>query len=189
MVIDDVDGLYSSREGTRILKSLCQTEPVKTLSWNSDTPALRREAIPREFTTISHVALIANVWKTLDGNVSAVEDRGICLLFEPSAMEVHMRTGSWFWDQDIFDFVGERLHLIPEISMRFYRTLSELKKARIDWRAFAVQRSMSGSARRANEKVPRLVLKNSPPQEPREALLDATLASHLQERGRRWENN
>ncbi len=145
IVIDDVDALYSSREGLRILKSLCQTEPIKTVSWNSETPTLRRDGIPRKFTTVSRVAIIANEWKTLDRNVSALEDRGVCILFEPTPLEVHLRTGAWFWDQEIFDFLGERLRLFPELSMRIYRQLSELKEAGIDWRSFALKRALSGT--------------------------------------------
>ena len=34
------------------------------------------------------------------------------MIFEPSAREVHVRTAEWFWDQEIFDFIGERLHLL-----------------------------------------------------------------------------
>ena len=31
LVLDDIDGLYADRSGIRLLKALCQTEPVKTL--------------------------------------------------------------------------------------------------------------------------------------------------------------
>ena len=33
LVLDDIDGLYADRSGIRLLKALCQTEPVKTLGW------------------------------------------------------------------------------------------------------------------------------------------------------------
>ena len=160
-MIDDVDGLYSSRDGLRLPKSLCQTEPLKTVSWHSDVPTLRREGIPHTFKTISHVAIIANEWRTLDKNVSAVEDRGICLLFEPTPLKIHAQTGSWFWDQEIFDFIGERLHLLPELSMRLYCQLWELKEAGINWRSFALQRSLSGTTRQPSEEPPKIVLETS----------------------------
>jgi hypothetical protein len=144
VVIDDVDGLYASSDGLRLLKSVCQSEPVKTVSWHSDVPTPRREGIPRLFHTTSHVVIIANEWRTLDRNVAALEDRGICVTFEPTPLEVHTRTGAWFWDQEIFDFLGERLHLFTELSMRLYRQLWELKTAGIDWRAFALRRILSG---------------------------------------------
>ncbi len=226
VVIDDVDALYSSCGGLRLLKCLCQTEPLKTVSWHSEVPTLKREGIPREFTTISRVAIVANEWKTLNRNVGAVEDRGICVLLEPTPLEIHVRTGSWFWDQEIFDFIGERLHFFPALSMRLYRQLWELKEAGINWHSFALQRSVSRTASlvaelkadpsysmekervrafiargggsratyfnhakklRPASDPPRIVLKNSPPKAPKEALLEESLLKVL--RRRRWENN
>ena len=73
--------------------------------------------------------------------------------------------------------------------MRLYRQLWELKEAGINWRSYALQRSLSGTTRRPTEDPPKIVLENSPPQEPMEALLDATLPRRLQGRGGRWENN
>ncbi len=73
--------------------------------------------------------------------------------------------------------------------MRLYYQLWELKEAGINWRSYALQRSLSGVTRRLGEEPPKIVLENSPPEEPREALLDAALTTRLQERGGRWENN
>lgn len=64
---------------------------------------------------------------------SAVEDQGDVLLFEPSGLEVHRRTAAWFWDQEIFDFVGDHLYLIDEPFMRDYYRAWELKRAGMDW--------------------------------------------------------
>ena len=112
IVLDDVDSLYADRAAVRLLKCLCQTERQKTLAWHSYAKALEREDIPREFTTESRVVIIANVWKTLNSNVTAIEDRGHVLLFEPSPLEVHCRVAQWFWDQEVYDFVAQ--HLAPD---------------------------------------------------------------------------
>ena len=53
LVLDDVDGLYADRSGVRLLKALCQTEPVKTLSWHAATPVLQRRGVPARFSTPS----------------------------------------------------------------------------------------------------------------------------------------
>ena len=50
-VLDDLDGLYGSRDGIRLLKCLTQTEPQKSVSWYTDAvlPAaaeLRRNGQP-----------------------------------------------------------------------------------------------------------------------------------------------
>ena len=81
---------------------------------------MARDGIPRQFTTTSRVAIITNAWKTLNRDVAALQDRGHVVLFQPSAVEIHLRTAEWFWDQEIFDFLGERLHWLAEASMRHY---------------------------------------------------------------------
>ena len=146
VVLDDLDGLYASRDGIRLLKSLTQSEPHKSVSWYTDAATLAREQIPRGFRTTSRVAIITNEWKTLNRNVAALEDRGHVVIFEPSPLEVHLRTAGWFWDQEIFDFVAARLHLIQEASMRHYLAAWELKQADMDWRSLVLSRCLSGAA-------------------------------------------
>ena len=146
IVLDDIDGLYSNREGVRLLKCLTQTELQKTVSWQTDAATLAREEIPREFRTSSRVTIITNEWKTLNRNVAALQDRGHLVIFEPGPLEVHQRTADWFWDQEIFDFIGERLHLITEPSMRHYVAAWELNQAGIDWRSLVLSRCLSGKA-------------------------------------------
>jgi hypothetical protein len=144
VIIDDVDSLYADRAAVRLLKGLCQTDRRKTVAWESDAPALRREAIPRRFTTASRVLIIANAWKTLNVHVTALEDRGHLLHFEPTALEVHTRTASWFWDQEVFDWIGQHLHLIERPSMRLYLAAWELKVAAMDWRGNLLSRWLAG---------------------------------------------
>ena len=139
-VIDDVDSLYSDRHAVRLLKTLCQTDPQKHLAWHSMTAALEREEVPREFNTTAHLAIVANEWQSLNVNISAIEDRGNVILFEPSPLEVHLRVAEWFDQQDIFDFVAQHLHLISSPSMRDYVGGSELKAAGFDWRALLLER-------------------------------------------------
>jgi hypothetical protein len=146
VVLDDLDGLYVSRDGIRLLKCLTQSEPVKRVSWHTDAPTLARDEIPRQFTTTSRVAIITNDWKTLNRDVAALQDRGHVVLFQPSAREIHLRTAEWFWDQEIFDFLGERLHWLQEASMRHYVAAWELKQAGLDWRSLVLSRCLSGRA-------------------------------------------
>src|ERR1700694_5435758 len=87
IVLDDVDGLYRDRQGIRLLKALCQTDKLKTVSWQ--TAVATRVGIPRQFSTTSRVAIIANEWTSLNADVAALEDRGHCLHFTPNASEVH----------------------------------------------------------------------------------------------------
>jgi hypothetical protein len=146
LVLDDVDRLYADRCGIRLLKALCQSEPTKTLSWHTATPILNRREVPSRFTTTSRVALIGNDWKTLNADVAALEDRGHVLVFEPTALEVHRHAASWYWDQEIFDFIACRLHLIAQHSLRMYLQAWELKQAGLDWRQAVLCRFLAGPA-------------------------------------------
>jgi len=146
LVLDDVDGLYRDRQGIRLLKTLCQTDPVKTVSWHTAVSAGSNSRIPRQFNTTSRVAIIANRWQALNADVSALEDRGHCVQFAPDVLEVHRQAASWFWDQDIFDFVGAHLHLTEAHSLRVYVLAWELRKAGLDWRQAVLSRCLTGPA-------------------------------------------
>ena len=132
VVLDDVDSLYTDRDCVRLLKCLCQTDPVKSVSWYTGAVG-RNKDIPKQFETSSKVIIVANEWKTLSENVRAVENRGHLLFFEPSPAEVHRKVGEWFWDQEVYDFMAENLHLLPGLSMRHYVQAAELKDAGMEW--------------------------------------------------------
>ena len=146
IVLDDVDGLYRDHQGIRLLKSLCQSDKVKTVSWQTAVATRDRPGIPRQFATTSRVAIIANQWKALNADVAALEDRGHCLQFAPSALEVHRQAAGWFWDQDVFDFVAAHLHVTDHHSLRTYVLAWELKKAGLNWRQAVLSRCLTGVA-------------------------------------------
>ncbi|MFO0838324.1 MAG: hypothetical protein U1D55_07320 [Phycisphaerae bacterium] len=135
LIIDDADTLFADRTCVPLLKGLLETEQTKLVSWYSQ--AIDDAAIPRSFTTTSPVAILCNQWTTLNQNMRAVEDRGIFLHFAPSVYAVHKKIGdtAWFDDVEVYEFIGQHLHLITEPSMRYYVKGSELRRAGIsDWR-------------------------------------------------------
>jgi len=134
VVIDDADGLITSRDGIRLLKCLCQTELEKTVGWHSSASKLEELEIPKSFKTQNRVCIIANDWLTLDANVRALEDRGHLIWFKPSSAEVHQRVKEWFDDAEVYDFIGCHLELLPFVSMRHYVNARELKLAGMDWK-------------------------------------------------------
>ncbi len=142
MVLDDVDSLYAERNAVRLLKCLCQTDPVKRVSWQTASTALDKQGIPRSFETRSRIVIIANEWKTLDRNVAAVQDRGHVIRFEPTAAEVHREVRHWFDDDEIYDWFGRHLSLVVTPSMRQYVRAAELKAAGLDWRAMVLQEAL-----------------------------------------------
>ena len=132
-------------------KGLCQTEEEKTVAWHSDARSLERQSIPREFTTKSRVIIISNDWKTLDKNVAALQDRGHVLIFQPSAAEVHRKAGTWFDDQEIYEWFAANLHRVREPSMRHYVRAKELKAAGMDWTEVLASEAENRRARLAGE--------------------------------------
>ncbi len=133
IVMDDIDSIFRDTRAVKLLKLLCQTDPIKQVAWNTAATHLTQGNLPRTFQTRSRVALIANDWETLNANVEAVEDRGHLLFFEPTAEEIHHEVAQWFWDEQIFNWIGANWHLIPDLTMREYVKASELKEAQIDW--------------------------------------------------------
>ncbi|MEX0702931.1 MAG: hypothetical protein WD069_12620 [Planctomycetales bacterium] len=146
LVLDDVDGLHRDHRGVRLLKTLCQSEPSKRLCWMTAAAELEKRGIPRQFDTTSRVAIIANRWETLNADVAALQDRGHVLHFEPSAGEVHRHCAEWFWNQEIFDFVGRHLHLMASPSLRTYGLAWELMHAGLPWRPSVLSRCLTGPA-------------------------------------------
>jgi hypothetical protein len=139
VIIDDVDGLYADRVSVSLLKSLCQTNPVKTISWISSPRFLKREGLPPHFETKSRVAIVGNEWKTLNKNVAALEDRGHVVIFEPGAKEVHEQAGDWFQDPEIYEWFGKNLARVHYPSFRNYIRAAELKASGIEWRSILGQ--------------------------------------------------
>jgi hypothetical protein len=134
VVIDDVDSLYSDRNGIRLCKCLCQTDEVKSVAWHSAVRVLEKAGIPRQFETRSRVIIISNDWKTLNRNVAALQDRGHVLAFCPTASEVHQKAVQWFQDQEILAWFESNLARISEPSLRLYVRAAELKRSGLEWR-------------------------------------------------------
>jgi hypothetical protein len=151
VVIDDVDALYADSSGVRLLKCLCQTEEEKAVAWHSDARSLERQGIPREFVTKSRVVIISNDWQTLNKNVAALQDRGHVLFFKPSAAEVHEKAGTWFDDQEIYEWFAKNLHRVREPSLRHYVRAKELKAAGMDWTEVLAAEDENPRARLAAE--------------------------------------
>jgi hypothetical protein len=143
IVLDDIDGLMASPQGVRLLKALAQTDPEKTLCWETNAAALERKEIPRSYKTRSHLCILSNS-RYVSEDTRALEDRGHVLVFDPSPLEVHKQASNWFWDQEVFDFVGQYLHVLPLHSLRTYLTAWERKNAGLPWQSAVLDRCLSG---------------------------------------------
>ena len=143
VVLDDLDRLYANPDCVRILKPLCNTRRAKRISWLSNAVTAIPE-LPTEFTTTSNVMLIANEWRSLNGNVRALEDRMIILSFNPTIKEIHRKTAEWFDEPEIYHFIGSYLPHIPQLSMRYYEKAKRLRNAGfLDWKKSLLQMMLS----------------------------------------------
>ena len=139
VVLDDLDRLYADPDCVRLLKPLCNTVKDKRLHWLTNL-TMNDGGLPSSFTTSSRVILIANEWRSLNPNVRALEDRAIILHFDPANEEVHRKVLEWFDDQEVYEFLGRIMPVIPSISMRHYCKGSQLRRAGlVDWRTSLLQ--------------------------------------------------
>jgi hypothetical protein len=121
----------------------------KLVQWTSTAPALKAASAPQSFTTTSKVAFIANRFVFgQEEEYAAIADRGHVVFFDPAPVEVHQNVGAWFWDQEVFDYIGERLHLVDNISARVYLRAAERHAAGGDWRKLIEECFCKNHARR-----------------------------------------
>jgi len=134
VVIDDEDTFHADPRKVNQMKSLCNTEPVKTINWGTTSRLLDDHDIPESFQTISKVMVITNHVTVASPSTAALFDRGTVLSFEPAASEVHAQVTRWLDDGEILSFFERWLRIIPSPSMRLYTKAREMKAAGIDWR-------------------------------------------------------
>ena len=148
LVLDDIDHVTRDSAKLALLKCLLETTALKTLTWH--TAVARREGLPTRFETRSRVILLANRWTTADADVVAVEDRVHVYEFVPDNLEVHTRAATFFWDQTVYDYIGERLGLFPRLTLRHYVLAWEKKLAGlgqgVGWRDYLLSRGLKGNA-------------------------------------------
>lgn len=135
IVIDDGELLWKEKDGRILLRSLTEAETYKEVFWASANKDLQKQGIPTSFRTRSKVAVICN--KFVFGHADeyeAIMDRAQMVYFVPTPLEVHGNTAGWYWDQEIYDYIGSRLSVITNLTARTYIKAWEQKWAGMDWR-------------------------------------------------------
>lgn len=130
LLFDDVDQFRG--ESLSLLKSLCETQKVKTVSWLSSRKL--PVDLPDTVHTSSRVVILTNSWQSTSIHLSALESRGIVLTFTPTNREIHNKACT-FTDPDITRYLGRYLPLIPEgtLTLRMYAHLNRMKQVDIYW--------------------------------------------------------
>jgi hypothetical protein len=131
VILDDANDLMSQRLCRDYVSALTETERYKRLDYGTKTKILEEEAVPKFFWTASPVCLIANHWNAHDPVFRALESRAEFVFFDPDWAEVYREVGKWFWDQDIYDYVWERLDVLREPDVRLFVKAYNRKKAKL----------------------------------------------------------
>ena len=143
VVYDDGERLWADSNGRFLLRDSTECKPRKWVHWRTENKDLERQHIPKLFETTSRACrVIMNRFAFGDAyEYDAIIDRGHFVYFDPTALEIHRNTVLWFWDQEIFDFVGYDFCLIDpnKLSARTYVKAWE-RRPKGDWQEFIVAR-------------------------------------------------
>jgi hypothetical protein len=142
LIFDDSERLWAESTGRYLLRDLTECKPSKWANWRTDNKELERQGIPKSFETSSRVCLLMNRFAFGDAlEYDAIVDRAQFIYFDPPPLEIHKNTALWFWDQEIFDFIGEHLPIVDSerLSSRTYVKAYE-RKAKGDWKEFIARR-------------------------------------------------
>lgn len=136
VVIDDADGVMSDRKCREYVKILTETNPVKTLQYDS-ARMNADDGVPSRFDTTSPCCIIVNDWKSKDPIYNALESRAEFVYFAPNWNEVYKEAARWFWDQEILDYVHEKIEVLKQPDVRLLVKAYNRKKAGttlLNWR-------------------------------------------------------
>ena len=136
--IDDADDFFADARNREQTKHISETDKFKLMVHSTLAKELVAQDVPQEFWTTSPVCLIRNVWDSQDHTTNAIESRGTVIVFEPTWAEAYAYIGEWFWDQEIYDYLWEKLPLLREPDIRLMRKAYDLKTSNIPglpWRS------------------------------------------------------
>jgi hypothetical protein len=125
IIFDDADGLVKDVQALNLLKTLCQTDQDKRVSWHTQRSP---KDLPTSFGTSSPVCILTNHWGTTSAQLQAIADRGVHTVFTPDTAAIHAYAWA-FAAPTIHTFVGHYLPLIQSLSLRSYVLASEISQA------------------------------------------------------------
>ena len=128
VAIDDADDFLNTKKLREQVKHLTETDPYKKIDYGSTTKILVQMGVPSFFFTTSSCAIICNTWDSDDPICWGIESRAEFIHFTPSWAEVYNEIGKWFWDQEIYDYLWERLPSLREPDMRLVVRAWDRKK-------------------------------------------------------------
>jgi len=142
LTFDDAERLWGDSSGRYLLRDLTECKFRKPVNWQTDNKVLARLGIPKFFETSSRVALIMNRFAFGDADEDdAIVYRAQFIYFDPTPLEIHKNAALWFWDQEVYDYIADRLRIVDpdKLSARAYVKAFE-RKPKGDWKEFIDRR-------------------------------------------------
>ncbi len=127
-MIDDANEFLAEKLNQQFVRSLTETDAYKRMEYDSASKTFQAMEIPSHFYTKSPVCIISNWWADTP-LFRALESRAEFFNFAPSCCELHREVGTWFWDQEIYDYVGKNLHKLRSPDARLYVKAANRKEA------------------------------------------------------------
>ena len=142
VLFDEIDGLLGNPKHVGLLKQLCETREKKRIMWASSDPrAAEIDGGVGHFHTCSHVLMLCNSFTALSANVAALESRATMVRFQPSSIEILGQIRTFATDDEVVRFLEEFHASVPNLSLRTYPLLANLKNAGMDWKRYALEES------------------------------------------------
>lgn len=135
IVLDDAENLADKEIGAKQISALGEHEGTKVMNYATAGTYLEKKQIPNKYTTRSRLCVIANRW-TPHG---ALQSRAMLVYFDPSPLEIHLQVGTFFTDQEVFDWIGSVLHLVKGLDVRMYNKACQMKLAKLEWKKWLLE--------------------------------------------------
>lgn len=135
IVLDDTDDFLQDRQSINLLKTLCQTDTTKRVSWL--TTRMPHD-LPAHFFTSSTVILLTNETKKHNIHLRSIQDRGLHILFKPTKQEIHQYAQK-LCSTEVYSFIDLFLPSIEELTLRLYVKAQNALDAGIPWRTTLVK--------------------------------------------------
>jgi len=158
LVFDDCDAVWGDETSANLLKAVLDSSDVRTVQWNSESHALRREDIPSSFEFCGSIVFITNK-DFRSGNSAKMQTHYDAVLSRCHYLDLEMSRKTDLMlrikqivsdgmldsysfqngeEQEIVSFVRENMNDLNELSLRMVKKIADLAVSDpSDWRDLA----------------------------------------------------
>lgn len=158
LVLDDCDSVFYDKDSVNLLKGALNTGKNRTITWNTESPVLRREGIPNSFNFRGNVIVVTNLKESniksksvlmdfqalstrcqfLDMQMSTVREMGLRIkqVVDDGMLDHYNFTAEE--KDEVVNFVLDNQHNLRDLSLRSAIKVADLKRAMPDqWKQIA----------------------------------------------------